>query len=171
MPNNSDAAPSTPVRPKHARTASESSPSSIPLAKLYSPPTKSISPLKWTDALQVGKEKKKWILINIQDREIFSCQILNRELWRNREIMAAVADHFIFLQFFKEDRRVWAYIRRYLPTDCEKHDDYPHIAVVDPRTGEQLQIWSGKVPKPMDFLADLNEFEFMWDDNNETMEE
>ena len=36
---------------------------------------------------------------------------------------------------------------------------YPHIAIVDPRTGEQVKVWSGSPgPKAADFLMDLHEF-------------
>ncbi|KAI7663734.1 hypothetical protein KC319_g7649 [Hortaea werneckii] len=38
-------------------------------------------------------------------------------------------------------------------------DYYPHIAIVDPRTGEQVKTWSGSpAPKASDFLMDLHEF-------------
>jgi len=36
---------------------------------------------------------------------------------------------------------------------------YPHIAIVDPRTGEQVKVWSGPpAPKAADFLMQLVEF-------------
>ncbi len=38
-------------------------------------------------------------------------------------------------------------------------DNYPHIAIVDPRTGEQVKVWSGApVIKAPDFLMQLHEF-------------
>ncbi|KAK5256268.1 UBX domain protein Ubx2, partial [Cryomyces antarcticus] len=41
----------------------------------------------------------------------------------------------------------------------DSQDAYPHIAIVDPRTGEQVKVWSGPpVPKPVDFVMELHEF-------------
>lgn len=98
------------------------------------------------------------MLVNIQDPAIFDCQILNRDLWKNAEIMETVRENFIFMQFTKNDPRGDPYIQFYFQSS-ENQDSYPHIAIVDPRTGEQVKVWSGApAPKAMDFLMQLHEF-------------
>ena len=98
------------------------------------------------------------MLVNVQDPAIFDCQLLNRDIWKNPGVMETVREHFIFMQFGKDDPRGSPYIQYYFP-DRESQSAYPHIAIVDPRTGEQVKVWSGPpVPKVMDFLMQLHEF-------------
>lgn len=114
--------------------------------------------LSWDQARDEGKLKEKWLLVNIQDPAIFDCQVLNRDLWKNAEIMETVRENFIFMQFTKNDPRGDPYIQFYFQ-GFENQDSYPHIAIVDPRTGEQVKVWSGiPAPKAMDFLMQLHEF-------------
>lgn len=62
------------------------------------------------------------------------------------------------MQYDKDDPRGNQYIQFYFPLR-DSDAAYPHIAIVDPRTGEQVKVWSGPpVPKAMDFLMQLHEF-------------
>ena len=138
--------------------ASEASSKSNLLAEMYRPPFELLSRLPWDQARQQGKEGQKWILVNIQDPSIFDCQVLNRDLWKNPGIMETVKENFIFMQYSKDDPKGNQYIQYYFP-DKDNQDAYPHIAIVDPRTGEKVKVWSGPpVPKAMDFLMQLHEF-------------
>lgn len=117
-----------------------------------------ISPLSWDDAREEGKEEEKWILVNVQDPSIFDCQVLNRDIWKNPSIKETVKENFLFMQYSKDDPRGGQYVNYYFQAR-DSDDAYPHIAIVDPRTGEQVKVWSGPpVPKPSDFLMDLHEF-------------
>lgn len=63
------------------------------------------------------------------------------------------------MQYSKDDPRGSQYIQYYFHQVRDDQSAYPHIAIVDPRTGEQLKIWSGPPPpKAMDFLMQLHEF-------------
>lgn len=129
------------------------------LADLFRPPFDLISHLPLSDARDEGKEQEKWILINVQDPSIFDCQVLNRDIWKNASIRDTIKEHFIFLQFNKGDPRGQEYVNYYFSAMHESEDSYPHIAIVDPRTGEQVKTWSGSPgPKASDFLMDLHEF-------------
>jgi hypothetical protein len=105
-----------------------------------------------------GKEEGKWILVNVQDPSIFDCQQLNRDIWKDEGIKELVKENFIFIQYSKDDPRGNQYVQYYFPS---KDNDaaYPHIAIVDPRTGEQVKVWSGP-PPPIagEFLMQLVEF-------------
>ena len=117
-----------------------------------------MSRLPWDQARQQGKDSEKWILVNIQDSSIFDCQILNRDLWKNPGIMDTVKENFIFMQYSKDDPKGNQYVQYYFQ-DKDNQDAYPHIAIIDPRTGEKVKVWSGPpVPKAMDFLMQLHEF-------------
>lgn len=158
--NDTDASPSA-HRDRLARAtagASEASAKSNLLAQMYRPPYEIMSRLSWEDARQQGKDDEKWVLVNIQDPAIFDCQVLNRDIWKNAGIMESVKAHFIFMQYAKNDPHGNQYIQYYF-ANRESQDAYPHIAIVDPRTGEQVKVWSGPpVPNAMDFLMQLHEF-------------
>ena len=114
--------------------------------------------LAWDDARDKGKDELKWILVNIQDPSIFDCQSLNRDIWKDAGIKEVVKENFIFMQYSKDDPRGSQYIQYYFPLR-DSDAAYPHIAIVDPRTGEQVKIWSGPpVPKAGEFLMQLVEF-------------
>ncbi|MCJ1451027.1 hypothetical protein MMC28_001361 [Mycoblastus sanguinarius] len=138
--------------------ASEASSKSNLLAEMYRPPFELMSRLPWDEARQQGREGEKWILVNIQDPSIFDCQVLNRDIWKNSGIMDTVKENFIFMQYSKDDPRGNQYVQYYFQNK-DNQDAYPHIAIVDPRTGEQVKVWSGPpAPKAMDFLMQLHEF-------------
>ena len=117
-----------------------------------------MSRLSWEQARQEGREKEKWILVNIQDLAIFDCQVLNRDIWKDAGVKDTVQENFIFMQYSKDDPRGNQYVQYYFQAR-DNQDAYPHIAIVDPRTGEQVKVWSGPpAPKATDFLMQLHEF-------------
>ena len=117
-----------------------------------------MSRLPWDQARQQGRDGEKWILVNVQDPSIFDCQVLNRDIWKNPGIMDTVKENFIFMQYSKDDPKGSQYVQYYFQNK-DSQEAYPHIAIVDPRTGEQVKVWSGPpTPKAMDFLMQLHEF-------------
>ncbi|KAK2755477.1 hypothetical protein FQN54_006414 [Arachnomyces sp. PD_36] len=138
--------------------ASQASSKSSMLAEMYRPPFEIMSKLSWDPAREEGREEERWLLVNIQDPSVFDCQVLNRDLWKNPSVMDTIKENFIFLQFAKDDPRGSTYIQYYFPGH-DSQDNYPHIAIVDPRTGEQVKVWSGPpVIQAGDFLIQLHEF-------------
>ena len=111
----------------------------------------------WEEARDEGKAEKKWLLVNIQNEKVFDCQVLNRDVWKNESIIETVRENFVFLQYSKDDPRGDQYNQYYFQqSDIE--DEYPHVAIVDPRTGEQVKLWSRKMPTAAEFLMQLHEF-------------
>jgi UBX domain-containing protein 7 len=137
--------------------ASEASSRSNMLAKMFQPPWDLMYKGGWDSAREEGREGLKWLLVNIQDGSVFDCQVLNRDLWKNPSVVDTVRENFIFLQYSKDDIRAEQYLQYYFQ-EHSNPDLYPHIAIVDPRTGEQVKVWSTEVPKPSDFLMQIHEF-------------
>lgn len=138
--------------------ASEASSKSNILAEMYRPPFELMSRLSWDEAREQGRDAEKWILVNIQDPSVFDCQLLNRDIWKHPGIMETVRENFLFMQHSKDDPRGNQYVQYYFQNK-DSESAYPHIAIVDPRTGEQVKVWSGPpAPKTMDFLMQLHEF-------------
>ncbi|KAF1987829.1 hypothetical protein K402DRAFT_392624 [Aulographum hederae CBS 113979] len=139
--------------------ASSSSNKSSMLAELFRPPFELMWHQGWDQARDEGKENSKWLLVNIQDPSIFDCQALNRDIWKNASVRETVKENFIFLQFAKDDPRGQTYMQYYFHDMKDIDDAYPHIAIVDPRTGEQVKVWSGRpVPSADEFVHQLHEF-------------
>ncbi|KAG4435890.1 hypothetical protein IFR05_008621 [Cadophora sp. M221] len=138
--------------------ASESSSKNARLAELFRPPFELMLQVPWDVARDKGKEESKWILVNVQDPSFFDCQSLNRDIWKHEGIKELVKENFIFIQYSKDDPRGAQYVQYYFPLK-DSDSAYPHIAIVDPRTGEQVKVWSGPpVPPAGDFLMQLVEF-------------
>jgi hypothetical protein len=62
----------------------------------------------------------------------FSCHALNRDVWRNELVENLVRAGFIFWQAMDESTDGRTYAERYGVTA------YPHIAIIDPRTGRLM---------------------------------
>lgn len=138
--------------------ASEQSSKAARLAELFRPPFELMNQIPWDTARDKGKEEGKWILVNVQDPSIFDCQQLNRDIWKHEGIRELVKENFVFMQYSKDDPRGSQYIQYYFHAK-DSDDAYPHIAIVDPRTGEQVKTWSGPpVPVAGEFLMQLVEF-------------
>jgi hypothetical protein len=116
--------------------------------------------LTWDEAREEGKEEKKWLLVNLQDMSDFNCQALNRDIWKDEAVKALVQENFIFLQYEKNDAAAEQYITFYFPNEAHHNpNNYPHVSIIDPRTGEQVKVWSGiPFPNAPDFHAQLVEF-------------
>jgi UBX domain-containing protein 7 len=98
--------------------------------------------------------------VNVQDMANFDCQVLNRDHWKHEPIRTLIKDSFIFLQYVKGDPGASQFIQYYLPEGkSENPDNFPYVAIVDPRTGEQVKVWLGRpFPGPDDLLKELREF-------------
>ncbi|KAK4129074.1 hypothetical protein N657DRAFT_563879 [Parathielavia appendiculata] len=130
------------------------------LAELFRPPYALMSHLSWDEARDEGKENKKWLLVNLQDMSDFNCQALNRDIWKDEAVKSLVRENFIFLQFDKNDYAAERYITFYFPNESHQNpNNYPHVSIIDPRTGEQVKVFSGiPFPSALEFHAQLAEF-------------
>lgn len=122
------------------------------LATLFRPPFDIMKKVDLDTAKEIAHTEKKWVMVNVQDTRDFACQQLNRDLWSDREIKATVREHFIFVQY-AEDSPVGETYKNYYP-----FQEYPHIAILDPRTGEQVKVFESKVPQVAEFLQDVHDF-------------
>ncbi|PCD44435.1 hypothetical protein AU210_003512 [Fusarium oxysporum f. sp. radicis-cucumerinum] len=130
------------------------------LEDLFRPPYDLMARMSWDDARTLGKEDKKWILVNLQDMNDFNCQALNRDIWKDEAIKSLVSENFIFLQYDKDFPDAEEFVTFYFPNQThENPDNYPHVSIIDPRTGEQVKVWTGRpFPSAQDFHAELAEF-------------
>lgn len=123
------------------------------LANLFRPPFDIMSKISLDTAKSEGRVSKKWILINIQDAREFQCQVLNRDFWSLTRIKLKVKDNFIFLQYQHDLANGLNY------TNFYSTGQLPHIAILDPMTGERVRTWEdGVVPQVESWCSDVDEF-------------
>lgn len=121
------------------------------LANLFRPPFDIISDLSLDEAKNKAQETNRLLMVNVQDSGEFACQRLNRDLWRSAQIQEIVTKNFVFLQYDVEDPDGEDYRVLY------PFESFPHIAILDPWTGEQQKTWS-KVPTEPAFVEDIVDF-------------
>ena len=148
------------ARPRPAALGTAEANRASRLADLFRPPYDLMSHFSWDEARDEGKDNKKWLLVNLQDMSDFNCQALNRDIWKDATVKSLVNENFIFLQYDKSDFAAEQYITFYFPNEGHQNpNNYPHVSIIDPRTGEQVKVWSGSpFPGALEFHAQLAEF-------------
>eukprot|EP00930_Biecheleria_cincta_P085726 TRINITY_DN75098_c0_g1_i1.p1 TRINITY_DN75098_c0_g1~~TRINITY_DN75098_c0_g1_i1.p1 ORF type:complete len:444 (-),score=91.23 TRINITY_DN75098_c0_g1_i1:142-1473(-) len=91
------------------------------------------------ETVEKAKSEGKWLLVNIQQAEVFASHMLNRDVWSDETIKEIIDGSFLFWQ--RDDKS----------TEGEQFCQYyrcghqlPHICVVDPRTGRNVKSWDGR---------------------------
>ncbi|KAF8797295.1 UBX domain-containing protein 7-like [Argiope bruennichi] len=105
------------------------------LEDLYRPPLDLMHRGNFSTARDQGQVTNKWLMVNLQDSQEFSCQVLNRDVWSNHDVKKLVSQHFVFWQVYNDSIDGEKYIQFYKPVE------FPYIAILDPRTGEKLVTW------------------------------
>jgi len=103
------------------------------LADMFAPPTHILHRAGgFQGARNRAKDERKWLLVNLQTDADFACHALNRDVWGNDLAEALITSSFIFWQAMNDTGDGSTYIQRY------SVDAFPHIAIIDPRTGRLM---------------------------------
>jgi len=89
--------------------------------------------------IEKAKQESKWILVNIQQAEVFASHALNRDVWSDDTIKEIISGSFLFWQRDDKSHEGTQF--------CQYHQcgsQLPHICIVDPRTGRRLKSWDGR---------------------------
>jgi len=121
------------------------------LADLFRPPFDIINKENFEATRKRAKNENKWIMVDIQNISEFACQVLNRDLWNEKAVKEVIRAHFLFLQFNSASPEGRQYIN-YYPIDS-----YPHIAIIDPRTGERVRVLNAINLSPNEFICHITE--------------
>ncbi|EMR10942.1 hypothetical protein PNEG_01087 [Pneumocystis murina B123] len=119
---------------------------------LFTPPFDIIKNIDFETAKEQAKNKMLWVMVNLQDNTDFLCQKLNRDLWKDQRVKDAILKNFIFLQYISTSSDGILY-QQFYPIK-----EYPHISIIDPRTGERVKVWDSSVIEPDSFLMELHDF-------------
>lgn len=83
-------------------------------------------------AKNFAKDARRWLLVNVQSDDDFACHALNRDVWRDELVENLVREGFVLWQTMSASNEGQTYVARY------KVAGYPHLAIIDPRTGSLL---------------------------------
>lgn len=104
------------------------------LSTMFLPPTQLIHNAGgFLGAKNFAKDARRWLLVNIQSEDDFACHALNRDVWHDELVENLVREGFVFWQVHSTHPEGMTYCQRY-----KVEGRYPHIAIIDPRTGSLL---------------------------------
>ncbi|XP_064615060.1 UBX domain-containing protein 7-like isoform X2 [Liolophura sinensis] len=106
------------------------------LEDLFRPPIDMIHKGSFTSARDSGTTDGRWLMVNVQNVQEFACQALNRDVWSNSAVKAIIKQHFVFWQVYHDSEEGRKYMQFY------KITTWPYVAVLDPRTGENMAVWN-----------------------------
>ncbi|ETI31732.1 hypothetical protein, variant 1 [Phytophthora nicotianae CJ01A1] len=123
------------------------------LSTLFQPPTAIMFQGTYADARTHAKNEGKWLLVNIQDEIVFASHMLNRDTWSDDVVQNLVASGFVFWQNY------WAseHGKKFCSLYQIDRDSLPIVVIIDPRTGEIRQRWTGFY-EPQDMTEKLSDF-------------
>ncbi|KAJ3302950.1 hypothetical protein HDV03_004402 [Kappamyces sp. JEL0829] len=89
-------------------------------------------------ARETARIEKKWIIVTIHADSEFSCQVLNRDLWKDKRVKEFIKENFIFCQRqYDDDSPEGTEHVNYYPIE-----NFPYIAILDAETGERVKCWN-----------------------------
>lgn len=109
-----------------------------------------------------ARDLNRWLLVTIHAPTDFASQAMNRDIWNSPQVQSFVKENFVFVQMIIGGSDASRYASFY-PYDGL----YPHVALIDPRTGERVEtllVASIAVPgfkllsRDLDMLEILGEF-------------
>ena len=81
-----------------------------------------------------ARENNRWLLVSVHAPTDFASQAMNRDLWNSILLQSFIKENFVFVQMIvggSDERRY----QSFYPYDGL----YPHVALIDPRTGERVE--------------------------------
>lgn len=117
------------------------------LAGMFKPPTDLSFRGSFDEVLHVAERDHKWVMVNIQQNTEFASHQLNRDTWQDAQVRKVLAKSFLFWQTLADDPQGRAFVALYQPPQL------PVIAIVDPRTRQEMAQWTGYIdPKRLNLL-------------------
>jgi len=121
------------------------------LADLFRPPIDLLVKGSFDNVMAVAREKEKWLLVNVQEVDVFDCQKMNRDTWSDEGVKSVVCENFILWQVLRKNKDEINYCDLYTVGAT------PHVAILNASTGECLESWEGFLT-PVVLIKVLDEF-------------
>lgn len=140
--------------PAARRTHQDTTSARANLTDLFAPPYKILFNCpSFHEAKQYAREQKKWLIVNVQNTKDFDSHKLNRDTWSDETVQEIIQENCVFWQIEHSLGDGPVFCNLYELNDLS----YPHIAFIDPATGQRLVSMSGFI-EPEAFATKLIEF-------------
>ena len=122
--------------------------------ELFRPPLDMLFKGSFEECRNHATQVERWMVVNIQKTDEFSCLELNRDIWRNDAIQDVIGACYIFWQEYLPSEEAQTVVNNYQITT------YPTILLIDPNSLECIHRLEGKLTLEtvMDTLAQFMEF-------------
>lgn len=104
------------------------------LADLFRPPHGIMYTGSFEMARRHARELNRWLLVTIHAPTDFASQAMNRDIWNSDLLQSFIKENFVFVQMIIGGADASRY-ENFYPYDGL----YPHVALIDPRTGERVE--------------------------------
>ncbi|ESQ56264.1 hypothetical protein EUTSA_v10027532mg [Eutrema salsugineum] len=122
------------------------------LSSLYRPPLKLLFKGSFEDAKATSSKKNLWLLVNLQSTTEFASHMLNRDLWSNEAVSQTIESSFVLWQVYDHTNE-----GKKISTFYKIESAPPVVLLIDPITGQKMQMWSGVI-EAQSFVEDLDLF-------------
>jgi hypothetical protein len=120
---------------------------------MFAPPVDIMFQGDFETAMTAARSGGRWLLVNVNKNDVFQCHALNRDVWKDDYVKATISHSLIFWSDSVENGPGQRFATLYKVTD------YPHVALIDPRTGEQSKIiLSGGALSAADFVERVQDY-------------
>eukprot|EP00535_Pseudo-nitzschia_heimii_P003173 CAMPEP_0197174438 /NCGR_PEP_ID=MMETSP1423-20130617/960_1 /TAXON_ID=476441 /ORGANISM="Pseudo-nitzschia heimii, Strain UNC1101" /LENGTH=529 /DNA_ID=CAMNT_0042623369 /DNA_START=232 /DNA_END=1821 /DNA_ORIENTATION=+ len=123
------------------------------LADMFAPPRHLICNAGGFEGARANaKDSRRWLLVNLQRDNEFSCHALNRDVWRDELVENLIGEGFVFWQEMDMSPEGSIYAQRY------NVYDYPHVGIIDPRTRRLMwkkEGWTQQNPLTAERFAEI----------------
>lgn len=103
--------------------------------ELFPPPSGLMFQGSFAQARQAAAQSNRWLVTTINKVTEFQCQVVNRDVWSSARVQELIREQFILWQGYSDTEDGKRYMVLY------GINDWPHIAIIDPRTGEKMASW------------------------------
>jgi hypothetical protein len=124
------------------------------LKTMFTPPVDLLFQGDFEMAKNAACSQGKWLLVCLIKNDEFACHALNRDVWTDEYVKAVIGHSFLFWMDAVDTVNGQRFATLY------NVSNYPHVAFIDPRTGEQSKvILSGRQPiTSKDFIDRVQDF-------------
>ncbi|KAJ3398881.1 GTP-binding protein Rho1, partial [Chytriomyces hyalinus] len=121
------------------------------LARMFATPYEMMYEGSFAGACREACHSSKWILVTVSDRTDFACEVQKHDLWNSPLVREFVSASFVFLFYPSESPDGMRHASLY------QVDALPYFAILDPRTGESMEVWT-TTPKKEVLLQEFATF-------------
>ncbi|KAI8870917.1 hypothetical protein GQ42DRAFT_162395 [Ramicandelaber brevisporus] len=121
--------------------------------ELFEPPADLLHNAPLDTLLGWAKGQQKYAIVNLQDPTIFQCQVLNRDLWKDKRVRELIENSFLLTQYQIGSADYSNYVSLYGAVDV-----LPHIAILHHQTRARVAIVPQRAHQPDQFIDFLYDF-------------